>query len=91
MSHKRYKVRVNLIEKQMIANGLTQSDLAGLVGCHKGTIGAILKADSRLPNAKTLKAICDNLGLRPEDVLVLEERMAGEEPVLAAKAGTDEI
>lgn len=59
------------IERARIIKGLTKGDLARKIGIHPNSYTRIIKGQTE--NPKTVKAICDELDLRMEDVYIGDE------------------
>lgn len=63
-----YKVDCRQIKKQRICKGMTQIDLAKATNISVGAVH-YLETGKTTPSPKTLKRICDELGLMVEDVM----------------------
>jgi DNA-binding XRE family transcriptional regulator len=55
-----------------VCAGLTQRELAGLIGSYQSTICA-LESQNRGAYPKTLRLLCDALGAEPTDLLTAQE------------------
>jgi transcriptional regulator with XRE-family HTH domain len=60
-----------------VCAGLTQRELAGIIGSYQSTICA-LESQTRGAYPRTLRRLCEALGTEPADLLTAKEEIAKE-------------
>lgn len=60
-----------------VCAGLTQRELAGLIGSYQSTICA-LESQNRGAYPKTLRRLCEALGAEPADLLTVQQEASEE-------------
>lgn len=65
-----------VLKDARVQQGLSQEELAGLVGVHRNTVGLIERAEMSV-SIETLDEVCEKLGYRPWQLLLEAEFISG--------------